>query len=208
MLPRNQSSLMLSARTQRSLSGFGYMDVGLPPASPSDNEWLEEDQSVTVFLIAAYSKYSCPYVWVRTNHERLVKLTGDAPEEKDNPLKLRTTTTWASEDVKLWDIVTELIEVCAVPVPTNPFAVDFSFFECLPTGEAVVASGAMIHLLQRLLQSHTPRYHSSIVRDLQNLLKLHFEQLLVHHRTECRQLRPRMTTLEDLIPTEGSATNE
>ena len=33
---------MLSARTQRSLSGFGYMDVGLPPASPSDNEWLED----------------------------------------------------------------------------------------------------------------------------------------------------------------------
>lgn len=29
---------MLSARTQRKLSGYGYINVGLPPASPSERE--------------------------------------------------------------------------------------------------------------------------------------------------------------------------
>ena len=30
--------MLLSARTQRSLSGYGRIDVGLPPASPSEFE--------------------------------------------------------------------------------------------------------------------------------------------------------------------------
>jgi hypothetical protein len=29
---------MISRRTQRRLSGYGFIDVGLPPASPSDRE--------------------------------------------------------------------------------------------------------------------------------------------------------------------------
>ena len=67
---------------------------------------------MTVFLIAAYSKYSCPYVWVRTNHERLINLTGDAPDEKDNPLKLQSTGAWATEG---------LFVLCCFVSDVNPF---------------------------------------------------------------------------------------
>ncbi|EDQ91744.1 uncharacterized protein MONBRDRAFT_22856 [Monosiga brevicollis MX1] len=127
-LPRNQQSLMLSAGTQRVLSGYGYIDVGLPPASPSA---LEEhvDPNTTVFLIAGYSRYSCPYVWVRNNHERLVHLADKDAASKDSPLRLKTTSTWLSDDVSIWDMIAELVELCTVPTPLNPFSLDFEYLE-------------------------------------------------------------------------------
>lgn len=56
-----------------------------------------QDEKSTLFLIAAYARYNCPYVWVRSNHERLVSFTGGGDDEsklKDSPLKLKTTTAW------------------------------------------------------------------------------------------------------------------
>lgn len=74
------------------------MNVGLPPASPSERELLMPDDSTTVFLIAGYSKYACPYVWVRSNHKRLVRFGSDAKStDQDSPLKLGTTLRWAAE---------------------------------------------------------------------------------------------------------------
>eukprot|EP00056_Hartaetosiga_gracilis_P016394 m.4885 g.4885 ORF g.4885 m.4885 type:complete len:273 (+) comp4049_c0_seq1:140-958(+) len=176
-LPRNESSLLLSARTQRSLSGFGYMDVGLPPASPSENDDVvfDENPHHTVFLIAGYSMYNCPYAWVRSNHERLVKIVKD--EGKDSPLNLHTTSHFATEDVKVSDIVAELVGVNTRPPPHNPFAVDFSYFECLSKYEAIIASGAMIDLLVRIIQHRTPSYHKQILRDVHRLLKQHFSDV-------------------------------
>ena len=48
---------MISGRTQRRLSGYGYINVGLPPASPSDREITPHDELSTTFLIAAYARY-------------------------------------------------------------------------------------------------------------------------------------------------------
>eukprot|EP00055_Hartaetosiga_balthica_P011862 m.55527 g.55527 ORF g.55527 m.55527 type:complete len:282 (-) comp7756_c1_seq2:3784-4629(-) len=194
-LPRNESSLLLSARTQRSLSGFGYMDVGLPPASPSENDDVfEENLHATVFLIAGYSMYNCPYAWVRSNHERLVKIVQD--EGKDSPLNLHSTSHFATEDVKIFDIVAELVTVNTRPPPLNPFAVDFSYFECLSKYESVIASGAMVDLLVRILQHRTPSYHKSILRDVNRLVKQHFSDVasLAHMRQSS------LSTISSLSP--------
>ena len=48
----------------------------------------------TLFLVAGYSRYCCPYVWVRSNHHRLMKITGAGDDEKDNPLRLKSTMKW------------------------------------------------------------------------------------------------------------------
>lgn len=34
---------------------------------------LQPDDESTIFLVAGYARYACPYVWVRSNHERLTK---------------------------------------------------------------------------------------------------------------------------------------
>ena len=47
-----------------------------------------------MFLIAGYARYNCPYVWIRSNHDRLVRFSSDDTSEKDFPLQLKTTSTW------------------------------------------------------------------------------------------------------------------
>ena len=47
--------------------------------------------------MAAYARYSSPYVWVRSNHERIVKLNGKHDKDKDNPLKLSSTQKWLKD---------------------------------------------------------------------------------------------------------------
>ena len=60
---------------------------------------LLQDESSTMFLIGAYSRYGQPYVWVRSNHERLIKFSSPEENEKDFPLNLKTTSNWESEGV-------------------------------------------------------------------------------------------------------------
>ena len=60
--------------------------------------------------------------------------------------------------MQLWDIVAELVEICTLPAPLNPFAVDLPYFEGLPPGVAAIASGAMIFFLQRVLNSGAHAY--------------------------------------------------
>lgn len=175
-LPYDQRSLLLSIRSQMVLSTHGVKDVGLPPASPSDKESLPVDENSTLFLIAGYGRYNCPYVWVRSNHDRLVKLTGDSSREKDCPLKLKSTLKWKDNDVYVWDIVAEIVKLCTYPAPRNPFAIDFDYFTMLPLSEQVLATAAMVNLLQKIL-IHTPdqkMYAGQVFEELQLITKQHY----------------------------------
>eukprot|EP00118_Oscarella_pearsei_P008692 m.46116 g.46116 ORF g.46116 m.46116 type:complete len:261 (+) comp33667_c0_seq11:52-834(+) len=177
-LPRNQQSFMISHRTQKRLSGYGFIDVGLPPASPSDREIDCADDNSTMFLIAGYGRYNCPYVWVRSNHERLVHFSGENPTAKDNPLKLNSTSQWKDKDTKIWDIIPELVGICTMPAPKNPFSVDIDYFESLTLAESVLASGAMINFLQIVLAHGEHSYDSKILEDLSLVTQKHFQDLM------------------------------
>lgn len=175
-LPYDHRSLLLSIRSQMVLSTHGVKDVGLPPASPSDKESLPVDEKSTLFLIAGYGRYNCPYVWVRSNHDRLVKLTGDSSREKDCPLKLKTTLKWKDNDVYVWDVVAEIVKLCTYPSPRNPFAIDFDYFTMLPVSEQVLGTAAMVNLLQKIL-IHTPdqkAYAGQVFEELQLITKQHY----------------------------------
>lgn len=63
------------------------------------------------------------------------------------------------KDVKIWDIIAELVRVCTVPAPPNPFAVDFDYFEMLLLPEKLLVSGAMVNFFQRLLQGEHHSYN-------------------------------------------------
>ncbi|CAI8051196.1 hypothetical protein GBAR_LOCUS28040 [Geodia barretti] len=167
---QKREAFPMSQKQQRRLSGYGFINVGLPPASPSENEDVDESQ--TMFLIAGYSRYNRPYVWVRTNHERLVRLASE--EEKDYPLMLQTTSQWTEKEVKVWDVLTELVEVCAAPCPPNPFAVDLDYFQSLPLQERALASAAMISFLQRVIASGHHSYNRRIVSDIGKVGQIHF----------------------------------
>ncbi len=57
-----RGSVFISQKRQRRLSGYGFINVGLPPASPSGSE--DDEDNSTLFLLAGYARYNCPYVWV------------------------------------------------------------------------------------------------------------------------------------------------
>eukprot|EP00040_Diaphanoeca_grandis_P013425 m.67851 g.67851 ORF g.67851 m.67851 type:complete len:270 (-) comp23880_c0_seq2:20-829(-) len=182
---RNVTSLVLSSRTQRRLSGYGYMNVGLPPASPSESEQMPKDENSTMFLIAGYKRYSCPYVWVRSNHQRLMRESDEKTKEaNDSPLKMKSTSAWAQEDIKLWDILDELVDINTFPHPTNPFAVDFNYFQMCTDFETMLGTAAMINMLQKVVDAKHPTYADDMLSDIRQLGVLHF--LAVRHLEDVR----------------------
>ncbi|GFS22688.1 hypothetical protein ElyMa_006957700 [Elysia marginata] len=126
-LPYDKGSLVLSHNTQLGLSGRREKGIGLPPASPAEEE-IDTDNETTLFLVAGYARYSCPYVWVRSNHERLFKLSGDQDNDRDSPLRLKSTAKWkdgVSEDLvhvtRLhFQSLRELTEAQSLPVLKTP----------------------------------------------------------------------------------------
>lgn len=101
------------------------------PASPCDRE-IEKDQTKTAFLIAGYARYKRPYVWLRSNHQKIAKISPDLSTsvENDAPVKLASVDKWiSSEDIKLWEILSEIILLShgALNIVTsngNPFTLE------------------------------------------------------------------------------------
>ncbi len=60
--------------------------------------------------------------------------------------------------MRVVDVVAELVRICTVPCPPNPFAVDMDYFAALPASERVLASAAMISLLQQILSTGSHSY--------------------------------------------------
>jgi len=134
---------------------------------------LEHDQYNTVFLIAGYARYKCPYVWLRSNHKRLIQLQDDQKLEADNPLKLETIAAWKSQDIMLWDIIAEIISLTLTPSPINPFEIDRTYYATLPLEESAVSIGAMIYVLKQIYLKDT-EYADRVFEDLKILLSHHF----------------------------------
>ena len=177
-LPRSRQSMLLSGRWQRKLSGYGFLNVGLPPASPSEHE-VELDSACTLFLLACYARYHRPYAWVRTNHHRLIRLNAQDATEKDHPLKLRSTSQWNLPGrVRVWDIIAELVTISCQPMPPNPFQVDFDYFDSLEPHERALASGAMTRILLQILTSGTRRYNTKVKDDLLLISQRHFASMV------------------------------
>lgn len=59
----------------------------------------------------------------------------------------------------LWEVIAELVLVCTSPSPANPFAVDMDFFDSLPATERMLATAAMLSVLQCVLNSGPHLYN-------------------------------------------------
>ncbi|KAG9284543.1 hypothetical protein G9A89_014147 [Geosiphon pyriformis] len=171
-LAKSQSNALFSPRTFRNLSNGSISEAILPPNSPLDQE-LERDTSKTVFLIAGYARYKRPYVWLRSNHKRLIQLQDDQKIETDNPLKLETLADWKNQNIMLWDIIAEIISLSLSPPPANPFEIDHTYYDTLPLEESAVITGAMANFLQKVYLKDTP-YADKIFEDIKIILQRHF----------------------------------
>uniref|UniRef100_A0A3P8SAJ4 Si:dkey-19b23.7 n=1 Tax=Amphiprion percula TaxID=161767 RepID=A0A3P8SAJ4_AMPPE len=120
----------------------------LLPASPSEREIAVPEVNCTLFLLAGYVKYGRPYAWIRSNHERLVNIGGTDSMVKDTPMKLKSIADWQTRGIRVWDIVSELVCLCTVPSPTNPFALDMCYIKSLPLPDRFLVTGALLNFLE------------------------------------------------------------
>jgi hypothetical protein len=154
----------------------------LPHSPCSESDHAEESE--TVFLIAGYSKYLCPYVWVRSNHARFLGMhpslihssggaAGSTYAAHSSSMSLNSSTSstsWQSvlvseadhdrplqlksiRDVRALHVIAELVTLCVLPTPRNPFAIDRERFTA-STGDTmrtrysrVLAAAAMMRFL-------------------------------------------------------------
>ncbi|CAB1458175.1 unnamed protein product [Pleuronectes platessa] len=151
----------------------------LLPASPSEREIAVPEVNCTLFLLAGYVKYGRPYAWIRSNHERLVNIGGTDSMVRDTPMKLKSIADWQTRVIRVWDIVSELVCLCTVPSPSNPFALDMRYIQSLP-------------LPDRFLDE---LHYDKVVEEVKPLRRLHVQSLLELQRH--REASRSSPTVED-----------
>ncbi|XP_054609145.1 uncharacterized protein si:dkey-19b23.7 isoform X2 [Dunckerocampus dactyliophorus] len=152
----------------------------LLPASPSDGEIAEPEVNCTLFLLAGYVKYGRPYAWIRSNHERLVSIGGSDSMLRDTPMKLKSITDWQGGGVRVWDVVSELVCLCTVPFPSNPFALDLRYIQSLPAPERFLVTGALLNFLEMYVVygNRNELHYVKVVEELKPLRRVHVHTLL------------------------------
>ncbi|XP_050969745.1 uncharacterized protein si:dkey-19b23.7 isoform X2 [Labeo rohita] len=157
------------------------VDSHLLPASPSEREIAVPEMNCTLFLLAGYAKYGQPYAWIRSNHERLVNVGGTDTLVKDTPMKLKSITDWVStsQGTHVWDVVSELVGLCTMPPPDNPFSLDMRYLQTLSLPERFLVTGALLNFLEMIVVqgSREEPFYDLVVEELKPLRRLHFQSL-------------------------------
>ncbi|XP_041739976.1 uncharacterized protein si:dkey-19b23.7 isoform X2 [Coregonus clupeaformis] len=170
----------------------GSSEAHLLPASPSEREIAVPEVNCTLFLLAGYAKYGRPYAWIRSNHERLVNIGGTDSMVKDTPMKLKAITDWGSQGIRVWDVVSELVCLCTVPSPSNPFALDMRYLKNLPLPERFLVSGALLNFLETyaVYGNRDELHYDKVVEEVKSLRRLHVQTLSEVQRRPGRSTRP------------------
>ncbi|XP_051928172.1 uncharacterized protein si:dkey-19b23.7 isoform X2 [Hippocampus zosterae] len=152
----------------------------LLPASPSEREMAVPEVNCTLFLLAGYVKYGRPHAWMRSNHERLVSIRGTDSMVRDTPLKLKSITDWQAGGIRVWDVVSELVSLCTVPFPSNPFALDMRYIQSLPVSERFLATGALLNFLETyaVCGNRDELHYEKVLEEVKPLRRLHVQTLL------------------------------
>ncbi|XP_071374372.1 uncharacterized protein [Centroberyx affinis] len=152
----------------------------LLPASPSEREIAVPEVNCTLFLLAGYAKYGRPYAWIRSNHERLVNIGGTDSMVKDTPMKLKSITDWQTQGIRVWDVVSELVCLCTIPSPSNPFALDMRYVKNLPLPERFLVTGALLNFLEMyvVFGNRDELHYDKVVEEVKPLRRLHVQSLL------------------------------
>ncbi|XP_074479177.1 uncharacterized protein LOC141760363 [Sebastes fasciatus] len=152
----------------------------LLPASPSEREIAVPEVNCTLFLLAGYVKYGRPYAWIRSNHERLVNIGGTDSMVKDTPMKLKSIADWQTRGIRVWDVISELVCLCTVPSPSNPFALDMRYIKSLPLPDRFLVTGALLNFLEMYVVygNRDELHYDKVVEEVKPLRRLHVQSLL------------------------------
>ncbi|XP_046905182.1 uncharacterized protein si:dkey-19b23.7 [Hypomesus transpacificus] len=200
---RSQPSTLYTPRPLSQADRDHSSEAHLLPASPSEREIAVPEVNCTLFLLAGYAKYGRPYAWIRSNHERLVNIGGTDALVKDTPMKLKSVTDWQTQEIRIWDVVSELVCLCTVPSPSNPLALDMRYLKSLPLTEGFLVTGALLNFLE-MYAVHGNRdelHYDKVIEEVKSLRRLHVQTLL-------EVQRQRGTTRPASSPTTGASSED
>lgn len=175
-----------------------HTDNTEPPASPCETEIYKPKRGDTAFLVGSYQRYKRPLVWIRSHHEQ-INSDGD---QMDLPLDLKSTadSRWLATDVKVWEIISELVGLCVKPPPVNPLSIDRDFFEAAHGPEAALTSGATIKFLESaFLHKNSEIFRHKIYNDLMYLRRIHFQGLMRSQQSDGNAVRRRGMNLAQSV---------
>ncbi|KAM4714866.1 uncharacterized protein FYW61_019740 [Anableps anableps] len=197
--PRDSQTTNSHSRTLTQTDREPSSEEHLLPASPSEGEIAVPEVNCTLFLLAGYVKYGRPYAWIRSNHERLVNIGGMDSMVKDTPMKLKSITDWQTRGIRVWDIVSELVCLCTVPSPSNPFALDMRYIKSLPLQDHFLVTGALLSFLETYLiyGNRDELHYDKVVEEVKSLRRLHFQALLELQRLRESSEKPSSSMKQD-----------
>uniref|UniRef100_A0A8C6UDP5 Si:dkey-19b23.7 n=1 Tax=Neogobius melanostomus TaxID=47308 RepID=A0A8C6UDP5_9GOBI len=183
----------------------------LPPAAVAVTAVRPPPEvNCTLFLVAGYVKYGRPYAWIRSNHERLVKIGGTDSLVKDTPMKLKSISDWQTRGIRVWDIVNELVSLCTVPSPANPFALDLRYIKSLPLPDRFLVTGALLNFLEMYIVygNRDEMHYDKVVEEVKSLRRLHIRSLLeVQQQKEGSRLTTSPTALDSPLEDQPTLLN-
>ena len=74
--------------------------------------------------------------------------TLQSSKQKPNQFLLPVLCVCSLSEVRIWDVVNELVGLCTNPSPSNPFALDVRYVQNLPLPERFLVSGALLNFLE------------------------------------------------------------
>ncbi|XP_061566342.1 uncharacterized protein si:dkey-19b23.7 [Cololabis saira] len=171
----------------------------LLPASPSEREIAVPEVNCTLFLLAGYIKYGRPYAWIRSNHERLVNIGGTDSMVRDTPMKLKSIADWQTRGIRVWDVVSELVCLCTIPSPSNPFALDMRYIKSLPLPDRFLVTGALLNFLETYVVygNRDEMHYDKVLEEVKPLRRLHVQSLLDLQRHRRSAEAANSSTLQD-----------
>ncbi|XP_047453697.1 uncharacterized protein si:dkey-19b23.7 [Mugil cephalus] len=198
--PRDSQQSQAHTRTQPQTVREPSTEEHLLPASPSEREIAVPEVNCTLFLLAGYVKYGRPYAWIRSNHERLVNIGGTDSMVKDTPMKLKSISDWQTRGIRVWDVVSELVCLCTVPSPSNPFALDMRYIKSLPLPERFLVTGALLNFLELYVVygNRDELHYDKVVEEVKPLRRLHVQSLLELQRLRASPRSASSPTLQHL----------
>uniref|UniRef100_A0A4W4DPP8 Si:dkey-19b23.7 n=1 Tax=Electrophorus electricus TaxID=8005 RepID=A0A4W4DPP8_ELEEL len=131
------------------------------------------EMNCTLFLLAGYAKYGRPYAWIRSNHDCYSATDGHCIL-----LCILLTGT------RVWDIVNELVGLCTMPPPDNPFSLDMCYLQTLPLPKRFLVTGALLNFLEMIVNILIFSSFILVVEEIEPLRRMHFQSF-----TEVQKLR-------------------
>ncbi|CEP13132.1 hypothetical protein [Parasitella parasitica] len=129
-----------------------------------------------------YAKYRCPYVWLRSHHNQLIRAQPGHIDDDDNPLQLQKTNEWKIKDISLWEMVAEIVQMTSSP--KNPFQIDFDYIDKLPLEESVLLTGSLLAFLQNVWIEADPCivFADDLYTEIQVLQSKHLDNVQMNGR--------------------------